>query len=198
MQRAGPGSEDCNGFVFPSYLISKGVIYADTERVYGISLLIPSNGLTKIGSDQKGTPILTEFNIKNQLIGFYGSYNDQYITSLGFLTHDPKCVRIPPPEPEIEEEIIVEEVTVTAEPPAAEEEGSSTGMIVVIIVMLLLVIGIVVGGIIMKKKGINPFSKFKCKCRRRGKDGASTVGNMDDKITGSKELKNKMSKKVIM
>ena len=50
----------------------------------------------------------------------------------------------------------------------------------------------------MKKKGINPFSKFKCKCRRRGKDGASTVGNMDDKITGSKELKNKMSKKVIM
>ena len=198
MQRAGPGSDDCNGFVFPSYLISKGVIYADTERVYGISLLIPSNGLTKIGSDQKGTPILTEFNIKNQLIGFYGSYNDQYITSLGFLTHDPNCVRIPPPEPEIEEEIIVEEVTVTAEPPSAEEEGSSTGMIVVIIVMLLLVVGVVVGGIIMKKKGINPFSKCKCKCRRRGGD-ASTVGNMDDKINGSsKELNNKMSKKVIM
>ena len=160
--------------------------------------MIPSNGLTKIGSDQKGTPILTEFNIKNQLIGFYGSYNDQYITSLGFLTHDPNCIRIPPPEPEIEEEeIIEEEVTVVAEPPSAEEGGSSMGMIIVIVVVLLLVVGIVVGGIIMKKKGINPFSKCKCKCRRGG-DGSSTVGNMDDKINGSSKELNKMSKKVIM
>ena len=198
LQRAGPGSEDCSGFVFPSYLISKGVIYADTERVYGISLLIPGQGLTKIGSDLKGTPILTEFNIKNQLIGFYGSYNDQFITSLGFLSHDPNCVRIPPPEPEIVEEIIVETNTeVTSAPPAAEEEGSSMGMLIIIIVVAILLIAGVVAGIIMKKKGINPFSKCKCKCRRRGGDD-STVGNMDDKINGSKDLNGKMSKKVIM
>ena len=112
-----------------------------------MSFLIPGKGLTKIGNDQKGTPILTEFNIKNQLIGFYGSFNDQFITSLGFLTHDPNCVRIPPPEPEIEEEVIVKEsleVTST-EPSAVEEEGSSTGMLIVIIVVVLILVAVVVG-----------------------------------------------------
>ena len=85
-------------------------------------------------------------------------------------------------------EEITEEITV-------EEEGSSMGMLIVIIVVVIVLVAGVVGGIIMKKKGINPFSK--CKCRRRGGD-ASTVGNMDDKINGSKDLNGKMSKKVIM
>ena len=94
----------------------------------------------------------------------------------------------------------METIEVAQEEPTVEkeEEGSSLGMLIVIIMVSLLIITIVVGGIIMKKKGINPFSKCKCKCRRRGGD-ASTVGNMDDKINGSsKELNNKMSKKVIM
>ena len=75
-----------------------------------------------------------------------------------------------------------------------EEEGSSMGMLVVIIVVVVIVVAIVIAVIIMKKKGINPCSKCKCKCRRGG-DSASTVGNMDDKIHGSKDFK---GKKVIM
>ena len=78
-----------------------------------------------------------------------------------------------------------------------EEEGSSMGMLIIIIVVVILLVAGVVAGIIMKKKGINPFSKCKCKCRRRGGDD-STVGNMDDKINGSKDFNSKMSKKVIM
>ena len=84
-----------------------------------------------------------------------------------------------------------------AEVITVEEEGSSMGMLIVIIVVVIVLIAGVVGGIIMKKKGINPFSKCKCKCRR-GRGDASTVGNMDDKINGSKDLNGKMSKKVIM
>ena len=59
------------------------------------------------------------------------------------------------------------------------------GMIIVIVVVLIVVIAIVVGVIIMKKKGINPFSK--CKCKRGA--GTSTVGNTDDKKMGAKGSK---------
>ena len=91
----------------------------------------------------------------------------------------------------------MEAIEVPEEKSTVEEEGSSMGMLIIIIVVVVVLIAGVVGGIIMKKKGINPFSKCKCKCRRGGGD-ASTVGNMDDKINGSKDLSGKMSKKVIM
>ena len=71
------------------------------------------------------------------------------------------------------------------------------GMLIIIIVVVIILVAVVVGVIIMKKKGINPFSKCKCKCRRGGKGGASTVGNMDDKTNGSKDFKQKMGKRVI-
>ena len=39
------------------------------------------------------------------MIGFYGTYTEDAITSLGFLVHDPACVPYVEPEPEPEPEI---------------------------------------------------------------------------------------------
>ena len=52
----------------------------------------------------KGTPILTTFSSSEVLIGFYGTYTEELITSLGFLVHDPTCVPYVEPEPEPEPE----------------------------------------------------------------------------------------------
>ena len=33
-----------------------------------------------------------EFTVSERVIGFYGSTTEEYISELGFLTYDPKCV----------------------------------------------------------------------------------------------------------
>ena len=91
--------------MFPSPSIYKAAIYADKYRVYGIRLLSVV-GVSDIGS-LRGTPALEEFSPSELPIGFYGTYNEAGITSLGFLVHDPACINTassddnnkPPPTP---------------------------------------------------------------------------------------------------
>lgn len=95
LKRAGPDVGKCPGFTFPSSRVYKAAIYADESRVYGIRLLSVI-GVSDIGS-LRGTPVLFEFGSSQLPIGFYGTYTDAGVTSLGFLTHDPNCVRYVPP-----------------------------------------------------------------------------------------------------
>ena len=97
--------------------------------------------------NNKGTTYLDEFSPGEKVIGFYGSYNDKEITSLGFLTHDPECIRIPEPEPE--PEVIPEievELDVVAE---VQEETSGMGIGIILgavgaglVVIILVVVGL--------------------------------------------------------
>lgn len=105
LNRSGPDVGACPGYVFPSHAIYKAAIYADKYRVYGIRLL-SAQGVSDIGS-LRGTPVLEEFSTNELPIGFYGTYNEAGITSLGFLVHDPACINtkapvieeVPEPEP---------------------------------------------------------------------------------------------------
>jgi hypothetical protein len=60
----------------------------------------------------EGTPILTYFNKNQRMIGFYGTVGANFITSIGFVMHDPECVAIAGyTEPvEISEEALEEEL----------------------------------------------------------------------------------------
>ena len=169
----GPVVENCNGYVFPSPYIYKAAIYADENRVYGIRFLSRIDA-TDIGG-LRGTPVLENFSPTEVPIGFYGSYTDNGITSLGFLTHDPNCSLIdseddlPPierpdwdgiPEEEVEEpdnkdELIVDILT----PPDTDtsdqsdgEGGSPVGMIIGIIVGVLALAAIIVVVIIFIRR----------------------------------------------
>ena len=94
-------SLNCKGFTIDSDKIDKAVIWVGAEQVYGIRLVSTyDNKAIDIGSFGKGdAPTLEEFTGRDQLIGFYGSYTDDKVTSLGFLTHDPRCVAEEDPEP---------------------------------------------------------------------------------------------------
>ena len=89
------------------------------------------------------------------MIGFYGSYNDQFITSLGFLTHNPACVPLPEPEPEPEP--VEEELEVSEEPIKVEDDdgGADAGMIVGIVLSLIVLIAIGVAGFYIWRKRRN-------------------------------------------
>ena len=82
------------------------------------------------------------FSPAEQLIGFYGSYNGDIITSLGFLTNDPTCIPIPDPEPEPEIEIVItvmEDVSVDV-----DDGGMGAGGIIGIVfgILALAVFGV--------------------------------------------------------
>lgn len=97
----------CKGFRLSSNMINKAAIYADSERVYGIRLVSTfDNEASDLGSLTKGDPpVLEEFSGTDQLIGFYGSYTQEIITSIGFITHDPTCEEeVVEEKPEIDDE----------------------------------------------------------------------------------------------
>ena len=111
MPRIGNGdSNDCPGYKFPDGVIVRAAIYADDNQVYGMRLQTYA-GVADIGV-LDGVPSLYDFNPTSQFIGFFGTKTADKITSLGFLTHDPECVYVAPPEPEPEPVIeeIIEEV----------------------------------------------------------------------------------------
>ena len=142
-------SRSCPGFTFPSPFINKAAIYADDERIYGMRFL-SVEGPADFGSLSKGIPILETFEPTEQLIGFYGSYNGDIITSLGFLTNDPTCIPIPDPEPEVEVEIIeiiLKEVTMED-----GDGGLGIGMILGIVFGVLALIGLGVGGFFLWRR----------------------------------------------
>lgn len=92
----------CPGYSFGTAFFEKAAIYADETKVYGIRLMSVLGPVDFGSVNNKGTTYLDEFSPGEKVIGFYGSYNDKEITSLGFLTHDPECIAIPEPEPEPE------------------------------------------------------------------------------------------------
>ena len=139
----------CPGFVFASSYISQAAIYADDERVYGMRLLSIS-GPADFGSLTKGDPpVLESFLPTEQFIGFYGSFNGEYITSLGFLTNDPTCIPIPDPEPEPE---VVEVVEVVLENVDTDDGSLGAGGIVGIILAILVVIALGVVGFLLWRR----------------------------------------------
>ena len=94
LAKSGPTDQNipnqvCSGHTFPWSYVYRAAIYADENRVYGIKLQAEESAVN-IGSE-KGVPVLQVFSETSQLIGFYGSQNGSQITSLGFITHDPKC-----------------------------------------------------------------------------------------------------------
>ena len=108
-------------------------------------------GPSDIGS-LRGTPVLFEFGPNELPIGFYGTYTDSGITSLGFLTHDPDCVRyVPPaPEPEPEPEIWVPEPE--PDPIVVIEEETDPTPIVLGILIPLILIGAGVAGFLLWRR----------------------------------------------
>ena len=48
-------------------------------------------GVTDLGGPLDVKAEIVNFDERNQLIGFFGTYSRWYITSLGFLMHDPNC-----------------------------------------------------------------------------------------------------------
>ena len=153
MARAGPDVGDCPGYTFPSPRVYKAAIYADEVRIYGIRFLSVL-GVSDIGN-LRGTPILEEFGPNDVPIGFYGSYNDAGITSLGFLTHDPDCEAYFPPviEPEPEPEPVIwvpepEPEVVTAE----DEGGSAAGIVLGILIPLILIAAALVGFLLWRRR----------------------------------------------
>ena len=123
---------------------------------------LSTDGPVDLGSGyngDKGTTYLDEFSPGEQLIGFYGSYTDTEITSLGFLTHDPTCIAIP--EAIIEKEVIEEttvELEVTVENVELDDEGPSMGII----------IGAAAGGLVVIILGVVGFLIWRR--RRNNKD----------------------------
>ena len=79
-------------------MINSVAVYADGTQVYGFRMKSGKRNYD-IGN-LKGTPVTQNFDLTSQLIGFYGSTNEaKDINSIGFLTHDPLCVYVPPPPP---------------------------------------------------------------------------------------------------
>jgi len=145
--------------------VYKAAIYADENRVLGVRLLSVV-GPTDIGS-LRGTPVLYEFGPKTQPIGFYGTYTNAGITSLGFLTHDPDCIRFVPPVPEPEPEPVIWVPVIPKVVIVEEEEEGSSGAIIAGILVPLLLIGAGVGGFFLWKK------------YKRGKqNGSSSTSNV--------------------
>ena len=142
--------------------------------------LLSALGAVDIGSINKGTTHLDKLSPKDLLIGFYGSYNDEYITSLGFLTHDPSCIPLPEPElkPEVEEKEQEEklEVAIPVEP---EEGGLGAAAIVGIIISLLIVAAAVTVVLLLIKR------------RRKNKD----LGQVESaKFSETKQFKSSVNK----
>lgn len=153
LDRVGPKpAGQCQGYTFPSPFVYKAAIYADEHRVYGIRFL-STRDATDIGS-LRGTPILEEFSPQSMPIGFYGSYTEAGITSLGFLTHDPSCVKEvvdePEPEPVVPVAPVIEIIEIEESP--AEESSGSLGLILGISLGLAVVIGLIVGLIIFLRR----------------------------------------------
>ena len=105
-------------------------------------------------------PVLETFDLESQFIGFYGSYDEDHITSLGFLTHDPACNLTDPVEEEEttenEEEVLdetepVEEVAMVTDN-EEDDGGSNTAVIIVIVLLCPLIIGLAVGGVMLWKR----------------------------------------------
>lgn len=148
-------ANDCPGYIFPSPNVYKAAIFADETRVYGVKFLSVI-GESDIGS-LKGTPTVVTFGPTTLPIGFYGTYGEVGITSLGILTHDPACTAImPPPEPEPEKK----PEKVHWKPMAKKEEeesGGGSSVIAVAVIIPLIVIGGGVGAFLWwrrrKRKG---------------------------------------------
>ena len=87
-------SAACEGYTFPSPFIYRAAIFTqpdkDGSKITGIRFQSVV-GVTDLGGPPDVKAEIVNFDERNQLIGFYGTYSQQYITSLGFLQHDPTC-----------------------------------------------------------------------------------------------------------
>ena len=102
------GSVGCEGYTFPSPFIYRAAIFTQLNipkveeedgiegkpeqdaRVTGMRLQSVL-GVTDLGGPPDVKAEIVNFDERNQLIGFFGTYSRWYITSLGFLMHDPNC-----------------------------------------------------------------------------------------------------------
>ena len=102
------GSISCEGYTFPSPYIYRAAIFTQPHvpkveeeegkeakpeqdaRITGMRLQSVL-GVTDLGGPPDIKAEIVNFDERNQLIGFFGTYSRWYITSLGFLMHDPNC-----------------------------------------------------------------------------------------------------------
>ena len=95
-------------------------------------------GVTDLGGPPDIKAEIVNFDELNQIIGFFGSYSQSYITSLGFLTHNPSCAAYTsdPNDPTIAG--VSGESTDTE---SNDEDKTNLGLIVGPIVAFVLLIG---------------------------------------------------------
>jgi len=132
-------------------------------------------------------------------IGFYGSYTEAGITSLGFLTHDPSCVKEVVEEPEPEPEVPIEPVIeiIETEESTDDESSSSLGLILGISLGLAVLIGLIVGLIIFLRRRKRRQNETLGTVAPTASSGTAKESKLGDNIELSSKSKNGFSHAVI-